>query len=78
MLASRRNAMDVLLILIGIHLTAALFYLLIRHDNLILPLFTGRKWLPPEFRNPANGFASLWFAVVLLGLTAGGVYLLIR
>lgn len=69
---------DVLSILIGLHVLAALFYLFGKHENLILPMLTGRKWLEPAFRQPQGHFASLWLATALLGLSAGGVYLLVR
>ncbi len=69
---------DILLILISLHVLAALFYLFGKHENLILPMLTGRKWLGPTFRDPRNHFASLWLAAALLGLSAGGVYLLVR
>ena len=69
---------DLLLILIGLHLLAALFYFFGKHENLILPMLTGRKWLGPAFQQPPGHFASLWLAAALLGLSAGGVYLLVR
>ena len=69
---------DVLLILISLHVLAALFYLFGKHENLILPMLTGRKWLGPAIQTPQSHFASLWLAAALLGLSAGGVYLLVR
>lgn len=69
---------DVLLILIGLHVLAALFYLFGKHENLILPMLTGQKWLGPAFQQPQSHFASLWLAAALLGLSAAGVYLLVR
>ncbi len=69
---------DVLLIAIGLHVAAALFYLLVKGENLIWPLVTGYKWLPPTLPNRENRSASLWLAALLLGATAGGVYLLVR
>ncbi len=69
---------DILLILIGLHVLAALFYLFGKHQNLILPMLTGHKSMDRAFQNPHSHFASLWLAAALLGLSAGGVYLLVR
>lgn len=66
----------VLLVLIVTHLAAVLFYLLARKQNLIAPMFTGRK------RAPVSGetarFGKPWLAAVLLGCSAAAVYFLVR
>jgi cytochrome b len=63
----------VLLVLIGVHVAAALFYLVVKRENLILPMLTGRKPLAPgrEFEPTRGG--PLWLAALLLGGCAGGV-----
>lgn len=62
---------DVLLILIGLHVSAAFFYLIVKRDNLIVPMITGYKWLPRV--PPDQRFASLWLALTLLALPVAGV-----
>jgi len=68
----------VLAVLIALHICAALYYLLGKRENLILPLFTGRKQLPEPQDAPESRGGPLWLALLLLALCAGGVYLLVR
>jgi cytochrome b len=67
----------VLLVLIALHVAAALFYLLVKRDNLVLPMITGRKPLA-EGRSfePARG-GPLWLAALLLALCAGAVWAIV-
>lgn len=67
---------NVLLTLIGVHVAAVLYYLFYKSENLIKPMFTGRKHLPAgtapaPMRSPA-------LAVVVLAVCAAGVWFLIR
>jgi cytochrome b len=54
---------DLLLALIALHIVAVLLHLLLKHDNLILPMLTGRKSLSGAA--PLR-FVSNWFALLLL------------
>jgi len=56
--------------LIGLHLAAVLFYLVVRRDNLIGPMITGdRRGIDAH---PARDDAALWLrAAVMLALAAG-------
>lgn len=65
---------NVLLGLIGLHVIAVLFYLLARHENLIVPMITGRKKIADA--RPLR-FTSTWIALVLLALSAAAVGALI-
>jgi cytochrome b len=67
-----------LAVLIALHICAAVYYLLGRRENLILPLFTGRKRLPEAQDAPESRGGPLWLAVLLLAMCAAGVYLLVR
>jgi cytochrome b len=68
----------VLLGLIAVHVAAALFYLLVKRDNLVLPLITGRKPMTEGRRfDPPRG-GPLWLAALLLALCAGAVWALVR
>ena len=69
---------NILLILISLHVLAALFYLVAKGENLIVSMLTGRKWLGPAFQESPASLASLRLAGALLALAAGGVYLLVR
>jgi len=68
----------VLLTLIALHIAAALYYLWGKRENLILPLFSGRKKVPEALLAHESRGGPLWLAVLLLALCAGGVYLLVR
>src|SRR5678816_2850734 len=61
---------NVLLLLIALHVAAVLFYLLIKHDNLITPMVTGRKQRAPS---GMLRFASPWLALLLLSLSVAAV-----
>ena len=63
-----------LLILVLVHISAALFYLLRKRENLILPLITGRAMLPPQSTAHDTGFASPWLALALLVASAALVW----
>jgi cytochrome b len=65
---------NVLLLLIALHVAAVLFYLLIKHDNLITPMFTGRKQGVPS---DTPRFASPWLALPLLLLSLAAVAVLV-
>jgi cytochrome b len=66
----------ILLTLISLHILAVFFYLLRRNQNLIGPMFTGRKPIelmdarPPKAGNP-------WLAALLLGGSVAVVYLVV-
>jgi cytochrome b len=65
---------NVLLALIGLHVGAVLVYLLVRHDNLIAPMLSGRRRVAHA---PALRFASVWLALALFVLCAAAVAALI-
>ncbi len=70
----RWNA-DAIIALVAIHVLAILFYLIVKRDNLIGPMITGRKM----WRGPAPpAAASLPAAAVIAGLCAGLVFLIVR
>ena len=54
---------NALLVLIGLHVLAALLYLLLKRENLIMPMISGRKSVRED---TALRFASGWLALALL------------
>jgi cytochrome b len=66
---------EVILLLVAIHVMAVLFYLMVKHQNLIRPMLTGRKHWHGEARSSAN---HLGRAAIITSLLALGVYLLVR
>lgn len=65
---------NLLLVLIAIHVAAVLLYLLLRHDNLIAPMLSGRRRLASHV--PLH-FASAWRALALLAVSAAAVAALV-
>lgn len=62
---------DAILILVWCHVVAVGFYLLVKGDNLIWPMITGKKsraHLPPELNIV---FTRLYIALLLLAVSAG-------
>jgi cytochrome b len=69
-------AFNVLLWLIGLHLLAIAFYALARRENLVGPMFTGRRSLPEgsEKLKPA----AVWRLAASLALAAAAVALAVK
>ena len=69
------NFYNVLLIIIGIHIIAALLYLLIKKQNLIAPMITGvKRTVQAEDAKQK----PLWLALLLLALSAAALWALIQ
>jgi cytochrome b len=66
---------DLLLILVGVHIVAVLFHLIIKKENLIRAMFHGNKELPPELAREAQAArkASLPLGFVVLTLAIAAV-----
>lgn len=65
---------EVLLLLVGLHLIAIFFYLVFKHDNLILPMITGHKHGAATDQGSANPLGT---ALLVAVLTAIAVYSLV-
>jgi cytochrome b len=66
----------VILALVGVHLAAVLFHLLYKRDNLIVPMFTGRRIWEDSVADVRS--APLWLAALIALLAAGAVVWLVR
>jgi len=60
-----------ILFLVSLHLSAVLFYLLIKHDNLIVPMVTGRR---PWSEDAPSSIYKIWQAVLTAALSVTVVY----
>lgn len=67
-----------ILVLIVVHITANLFYWLIKKQDLILAMITGRRRLPDGEAEPALSFASVWLGVAVAAVAAGLVWLVMN
>jgi cytochrome b len=62
----------VLFTLIAIHIVAVLFYLVVKRENLIGPMFTGYKRIEAVPADPAR--PGIWRAIILLAASGAAVY----
>jgi cytochrome b len=69
---------NLLLAMIAVHLSAVLFYLLVKRENLIHPMLSGRKHLPPERVSQAPRLVSPWRGMAALVVVGLSVWLLVR
>ena len=65
---------NLLLILIALHVVAVLLHLLLKHDNLIVPMLSGRKNVAGS---PRLFFVGNWWALLLLVVCAAAVAALV-
>jgi cytochrome b len=70
------NAFNILLVLIGLHIAAILFYLAVKRANLVGPMITGRR--AHGDTGPAEGLAGVpvWRFVLGVLIAGGAVWLL--
>jgi len=69
---------DVLLWVIGVHVLAILFYALYKRQNLVGPMFSGRKSAGIIPEREAIAGSQLLKALIVALVCAGGVYLLVK
>jgi cytochrome b len=61
----------VLLILVGLHLTAIAFYRFVKREDLVRPMLTGVKWVPMASQAEEPPPVGWWRAPVALAIAAG-------
>lgn len=71
-----RININVILACVALHVGAALFYLWVKKDNLIKPMFTGSKTIPDEHQVPA--LSGLLPATIILAISAAFVVWLVK
>jgi len=65
---------EVLLVLVGLHIAAVLYYRVRKGEHLVRAMITGYKELPADAdAQPSRGGKS-WLAAIILAVCAGGVY----
>jgi cytochrome b len=69
---------NLLLLVIAVHISAVLFYLFVKRENLIHPMLSGRKHLPPDLANAAPRIVSPWIGLAVLAVAVVAVWLLVR
>jgi len=69
--------LNVLLALAGLHIAAVAYYALALRENLVWPMFTGVKKLPPGQNAPEFRFVGMGAALLVGGVAALAVYTLV-
>lgn len=70
---------NLLLLVIAVHISAVLFYLFVKRENLIHPMLSGRKHLPTDLAGPAAPrIVNPWLGLVVLAVAIAVVWLLVR
>jgi cytochrome b len=69
---------NVLYVMVALHVSASLFYLVVKRQNLVGPMFSGDKLVPAGTVAPGLRFASARLALSLLIAAACVVYLIVR
>ena len=62
-----------IIVLVGLHVSAVLFYALVKKDNLVRPMITGMKEVDEADAQPAQGGGAVAF-IVALTITAAVLY----
>lgn len=69
---------NLLLLVIAVHIAAVLFYLLVKRENLIHPMLSGRKRLPLELAGQAPRIVNPWRGLAALATAGFAIWLLVR
>jgi cytochrome b len=69
-----RRGWWVVVSLASLHIAAVVSYFVALDENLVYPMVSGVKSLPPAIASPAAAQASTWRALVLLALCASAVW----
>ena len=69
---------NLLLLVIAVHISAVLFYLLVKRENLVHPMLSGFKRLPPELAGAAPRIVNPWLGLAALAVAGFPVWLLVR
>lgn len=68
---------NLLLAVIAVHIAAVLFYLFVKRENLVHPMLSGRKHLPPSAIDSVPRLVTPWLGLAVLGVAVMMVWLLV-
>lgn len=71
------NVFDIIVIVSTLHIVAISYYLLIKKQNLITAMFTGKKWVDNKFIASAISHSKLITALILLIVVCVFIYWLV-
>ena len=64
--------------MIAVHISAVIYYLIYKKENLIVPMFNGIKQLPEVLASKQRRIGGTVRALLVLAIVAVGVYFLVR
>ena len=73
-----RYNFNLTLALIAVHVAAVLFYLIVKRENLIVAMITGRKQVPAQFAATNESMTSSWLAATVAFVIAGAVAVIVN
>ncbi|GAA5134882.1 cytochrome b/b6 domain-containing protein [Thalassotalea piscium] len=71
------NVFDIILIVSALHIIAILFYLIVKKQNLITAMITGKKWVENKLTSAGIPHSKLLIALVLIAVVSAFVYWLV-
>ena len=80
LMGRHRTIGNILLVLVGVHIAAVLFHLLVKKENLLRAMFSGKKELPSHLANQALAArkASLPMGFVVLSVAIAAVVIAVN
>lgn len=69
---------NLLLLVIAVHVSAVLFYLFVKRENLIHPMLSGRKHFPPDTIKQTPRIVGPGLGLAVLAVVVAAVWLLVR
>ena len=74
LMGRHRTIGNILLVLVGVHIAAVLFHLLVKKENVLRAMFSGKKELPSHLANQAlaarKASLPMGFVVLSVAITA--------
>jgi cytochrome b len=80
LMGRHRTIGNVLLVLVGVHIAAVLFHVLVKKEGLIRAMFSGKKELPPLLASEANAArkASMPIGFIVISIAVAAVAVVVN
>ena len=71
------NVFDIIIVVSTLHVAAITYYLIVKKQNLISAMFTGKKWVENKYVTSAISHSKLILALILLIIVCAFIYWLV-